>query len=160
MGFATTDLLDAHPEAQACEPRFADFGGRVAFHGPIATASVFEDNALVRGALETAGRGRVLVVDGGGSTRCALLGGNLARLGLENGWTGVVLNGCVRDSEEIAAIAIGVKALGKHPRKSAKGVFGGRSDEVVVFAGVAFRPGAWLYADADGIVVSETPIHA
>jgi len=159
MSFATTDLSDAHPEAQVCEPEFGDFGGNLAFHGAIKTLKVFEDNALVRATLETPGEGRVLVVDGGGSRRCALVGGNLGALGVKNGWAGIVVNGCIRDSEEIAAQDIGVKALGLHPRKSEKGLHSAHADKVVTFAGVTFKPGAWLYADADGIVVSEQPIH-
>jgi regulator of ribonuclease activity A len=159
MSTATTDLSDAHPEAQVCDPLFRGFGGRPAFHGPIRTLKVFDDNTLVRGALEGPGQGRVLVVDGGGSTRCALLGGNLARLAAENGWAGVLVNGYVRDAAELGAQPVGVLALGTHPRKSRKGTATGREDEPVIFAGVTFRPGAWLYADIDGVVVSEGPIH-
>ncbi len=159
MSFATTDLSDAHPEAQVAEPIFGDFGGRLAFHGPIKTLKVFEDNALVRSTLETPGEGRVLVVDGGGSMRCALVGGNLGQLGVKNNWAGMVVYGYIRDSEEIAAQDIGVKALGTHPRKSEKGLHSAHADKVVTFAGISFRSGAWLYADADGIVVSDTPIH-
>jgi len=159
MSTATTDLSDAHPEAQVADPIFADFGGLLMFYGPIATLKVFEDNALVRAVLEEKGEGRVLVVDGGGSTRCALVGGNLGALGVKNGWAGIVVNGCIRDSEEIGGQEIGVKALATHPRKSEKGLHSGHRDKVVQFAGVSFRPGAWLYADGDGIVVSEQPIH-
>ncbi|HZR37209.1 MAG TPA: ribonuclease E activity regulator RraA [Nevskia sp.] len=159
MSFATTDLSDAHPEAQVCEPLFADFGGRIAFHGAIKTLKVFEDNALVRATLETPGEGRVLVVDGGGSLRCALVGGNLGALGVKNGWAGIVVNGCIRDADEIAGQDLGVKAIATHPRKSEKGLHSAHADKVVVFAGVTFKPGAWLYADADGIVVSDQPIH-
>jgi regulator of ribonuclease activity A len=159
MSTATTDLCDAHPEAQTCEPIFGDYGGRIAFHGPIKTIKVFEDNALVRATLETAGEGRVLVVDGGGSTRCALFGGNLGALAVKNRWAGVVVFGLIRDSEEISGQDFGLKAMGTHPRKSEKGLHSAQSDRPVTFAGVTFRPGAWLYADADGIVVSETAIH-
>ncbi|MBV8063855.1 MAG: ribonuclease E activity regulator RraA [Nevskia sp.] len=159
MSLATTDLSDTHPEAQVCEPLFADFGGRLAFHGAIKTLKVFEDNALVRATLETPGEGRVLVVDGGGSLRCALVGGNLGALGVKNGWAGIVVNGCIRDCEEIAAQDLGVKAIATHPRKSEKGLHSAQADKVVTFAGVTFKPGAWLYADADGIVVSDQPIH-
>lgn len=155
MSRATTDLSDAHPAAQVCDPIFRDFGGRKSFHGPIATLKVFEDNALVRAALEEKGEGRVLVVDGGGSTRCALVGGNLGQLAVKNGWAGIVVYGCIRDSEEIAGQQVGVKALGVHPRKSEKGRNEAHRDKVVTFAGVTFRPGAYLYADADGIVVSD-----
>jgi regulator of ribonuclease activity A len=159
MSYATTDLSDAHPEAQVCEPLFHDFGGKKAFHGPIKTLKIFEDNALVRSTLETAGEGRVLVVDAGGSNRCAVVGGNLGQLAVKNNWAGIVVNGYIRDSGEIGAQAVGVKALGLHPRKSEKGLHSAQADRVVSFAGVTFRPGAYLYADADGIVVSDQPIH-
>ncbi|HEX3772156.1 MAG TPA: ribonuclease E activity regulator RraA [Polyangiaceae bacterium] len=156
---ATTDLSDAHPEAQVCDPVFKDFGGRAAFFGPIATLKVFEDNALVRSTLETAGGGRVLVVDGGGSLRCALVGGLLGKLAVDHGWSGVVVFGCVRDVAELAACDVGIKALAAHPRKSEKGLHAGHADRVVRFAGATFRPGGWLYSDTDGVVVSEAPIH-
>jgi regulator of ribonuclease activity A len=159
MTYATTDLSDAHPEAQVAEPIFGDFGGRLAFHGPIRTVKVFEDNAMVRALLEEKGEGCVLVVDGGGSTRCALVGGNLGQLGVDNGWAGIVVYGYIRDSEEIAQQEIGVKALGTHPRKSEKGLHNGKREMTLHFAGVSFKPGAWLYADADGIVVADEPIH-
>lgn len=159
MSYATTDLSDAHPDLQICEPIFADYGGLLNFHGPIVTLKVFEDNKMVRSTLETPGEGRVLVIDGGGSMRCALVGGNLGALGVKNGWAGIVVNGCIRDCEEIAAQAIGVKALGTHPRKSEKGLHSGHLDRSFSFAGVQFRPGAWLYADADGIVVADRSIH-
>ncbi|HWU69510.1 MAG TPA: ribonuclease E activity regulator RraA [Stenotrophobium sp.] len=159
MSLATTDISDAHPEAQVCEPLFADFGGLLDFHGPIRTLKVFEDNALVRSTLETPGKGAVLVVDGGGSMRCALVGGNLGVLAVKNGWAGIVVNGCIRDSEEISLQAVGVKALAVHPRKSEKGLHSGHLDKTVSFAGVTFTPGAYLYADADGIVVTQTAVH-
>jgi regulator of ribonuclease activity A len=156
---STTDLCDAHPDVQVCDPVFWDFGKRRAFHGAIATLKVFEDNALVRAALETAGQGRVLVVDGGGSRRCALVGGMLGVLATDHGWAGLVVHGCVRDVSELAVCEVGIKALAPHPRKSDKGLHGGQAGRAVRFAGVDFRPGAWLYADADGIVVADTPIH-
>ena len=159
MTYATTDLSDAHPEAQTCEPVFRDYGGRAAFHGLIKTLKVFEDNALVRATLETPGENRVLVVDGGGSTRCALFGGNLGQLAVKNGWAGVVVYGLIRDSVEISQQAFGLKALGTHPRKSEKGLHSAHADRVVSFAGATFKSGAWLYADADGIVVSDSPLH-
>lgn len=154
MPYATTDLCDAHSdEVRVAEPLFRDFGGLSAFDGPIATLEVFEDNSLVRAALEEPGQGRVLVVDGRGSLRCALLGGNLAALAEEKGWAGVVVFGAVRDARELAAAKIGVKALAAHPRKSEK-KGAGKRDVPVAFAGVTFAPGEWLYADEDGIIVS------
>lgn len=160
MSTATTDLSDAHPEAQVAEPIFGDFGGETAFHGAIKTLKVFEDNAQVRATLETPGDGRVLVVDGGGSMRCALVGGMLGELAVKNHWAGIVVFGYVRDSEELAGQAVGIKALGTHPRKSEKGLHSAVADKVLHFAGVTFRPGAWLYADADGILVSDKAVHA
>jgi len=159
MSTATTDLSDAHPDAQVCEPIFSDFGGRHAFFGPIRTLKIFEDNALVRSTLETPGHGSVLVVDGGASRRCALVGGNLGVLAEKNGWAGIVVNGCVRDTAELGAQAVGIKALAAHPRKSEKGLHSGHVDRAVEFAGVRFVPGAWLYADADGVIVAPAPIH-
>jgi len=159
MSTATTDLSDSHPAAQVAEPIFNDFGGELAFHGPIKTLKVFEDNAQVRALLETPGQRRVLVVDGGGSTRCALVGGQLGELAVKNDWAGLVVYGYVRDSEELAGQAVGIKALGAHPRKSEKGLHSAVADKVLNFAGVTFKPGAWLYADADGIVVADKAIH-
>ncbi|MGQ0587849.1 MAG: ribonuclease E activity regulator RraA [Gammaproteobacteria bacterium] len=159
MSLATADLADAHPEAQVCEPLFRDFGGRPAFHGAIKTLKVFEDNQLLRATLETRGEGRVLVVDAGGSMRCAVLGGKLGTLAVQNRWAGLLVYGCVRDSRELAGQDVGVKALAAHPRKSEKGLHSAHADRAVTFAGVTFRPGAWLYADADGVIVAEQPIH-
>jgi regulator of ribonuclease activity A len=140
------------------EPVFHDWGGASSFAGPIETLRVFEDNGLVRQALETAGQGRVLVVDGGGSLRMALLGGNLASLAHRNGWSGIVVHGCIRDAVELAATPVGVKALAAIPRKSTQAGVGERGVPVA-FAGVTFAPGAWLYADRDGIVVAERELH-
>lgn len=156
---ATTDLSDAHPDAQVCAPLFRDYGGVIAFAGPIHTVKVFEDNTLVRAALETPGQGRVLVVDGGGSLRCALVGGQLGQLAVDNGWSGIVVHGCVRDTRELVAQAVGIKALAAHPRKSLRGLHGGCAGEPVRFADVLFTPGDRLYADADGIVVCASPLH-
>jgi regulator of ribonuclease activity A len=157
--FATTDLSDAHPDVQVCDPLFHDFGGTRRFYGPVVTLKVFEDNALVRATLEEKGNGRVLVVDGGGSMRCALFGGNLALLAVQNGWAGVVVNGCIRDYDEISGLPVGVKALALHPRKSEKGLHSAHRDREVQIAGVRIRPGAWLYADADGIIISDNKIN-
>lgn len=158
ISFATTDLSDAHADTIAhVDPIFGDYGGRLAFHGPITTLKVFEDNALVRTAVEGPGEGRVLIVDGGGSTRCALFGGNLAQLAAQNGWAGVIIFGCVRDRDELEAEQVGVKAIGHHPRKSIKKGLGDR-DVSVTFAGVTFLPGAWAYADRDGIIVAPTSL--
>jgi regulator of ribonuclease activity A len=151
----TADLYDEFGEQlRVASPVFGDFGGRDAFGGPIATVKVFEDNSLVRSALEEAGAGRVLVIDGGGSLRYALVGDLLAKLALDNGWAGIVVHGCVRDSVAIARLDIGVKALATNPRKSVKRGEGQR-DVPVHFAEVDFMPGEYVYADLDGLVISE-----
>ncbi|MBK8509663.1 MAG: ribonuclease E activity regulator RraA [Candidatus Competibacter sp.] len=158
MDFKTTDLCDEFSDRlQIAEPLFGDYGGETMFYGAIATLKVFEDNSLVRTALEEPGKGRVLVVDGGASMRCALLGDQLADLAEENDWAGVVVNGCIRDSAAIAEIDIGVKALAVHPLKSVKRGVGER-DVPVRFAGVQFVPGHYIYADEDGLIVSEKPL--
>ncbi len=161
---ATTDICDANEARlesgtlRILSPMLRAWGGRIAFAGPAATVRCFEDNTLVRSRLETPGEGRVLVVDGGGSLRYALLGGNLAVLAERNGWTGVLVNGCVRDTAEIDACAIGVRALGAMPRRSRK-LGGGSIDVPVDFGGVTIAPGHWIYADADGVLVSDLPLH-
>ena len=158
MTFATADLYDEHGEnVQVAIPIFNDYGGKKMFSGPVTTVKVFEDNSLVRAALEEPGAGRVLVVDGGGSLRCALVGDILAQLGMDNGWEGIIINGCIRDSAVIASIDIGVKALNTNPRKSVKKGVGER-DVTVSFADVTFTPGAYLYVDTDGILVCENRI--
>lgn len=151
------DLCDDHDDLAVAEPVFRDYGGAEAFHGPIATVVAPEDNSLVRAALEEPGAGRVLVVDGGGSTRCALVGDVLAALARDNGWAGILVHGCIRDSAAIREIAVGLKALATCPRKSLKRGKGER-DVAVTFAGRTFAPGAWLYADADGVAVSPTEL--
>lgn len=154
MTLATTDLCDKYSDSlQIAEPIFTDFGGALAFEGPISTIKCFEDNSLVRAVLETPGQGRVLVIDGGASDRCALLGDNLAQLAIDNDWAGIVVYGCIRDAAEIAEMDVAVKALNTHPKKSNKKNTGDR-DISVHFAGVRFTPGAWVYADLDGIVVA------
>jgi len=155
MEFKTADLCDRFSDRlQIGEPIFGDFGGRECFGGPVATVKVFEDNSYVRQALEEPGEGRVLVIDGGGSMRCALVGDQLAMLGQGNEWTGVIVFGCIRDTEEIASIDLGVKALGSHPLRSVKRNEGQR-DVPVAFAGLRIQPGHYVYADIDGIIVAE-----
>jgi len=159
MTFATTDLCDDHPQLledgrlAVLPPVFQKYGQKARFCGHATTLKVFEDNALVRSTLEAPGNGNVLVIDGGGSLRRALVGGQLAVLAQDNGWSGIVVDGCVRDSDEINACAIGVRALATHPRKSSKLGAGERNIQVVV-CGVAVNPGDWIYADADGVLVS------
>ena len=154
MDISTCDLSDEFDsEVQIAEPLFRSYGGRSSFGGPIATLRVFEDNSLVRDAAESAGRGRVLVVDGGGSLKCSMVGDQVAQAACDNGWAGMVINGAIRDSVAIAGIAIGIKALNTIPRKSIKRGEG-EGDLTVHFAGISFEPGHYLYSDEDGILVA------
>lgn len=163
MPFSTCDLCDTNEDKIASgmlvvlAPVWQHFGALQHFTGPAATLKVFEDNILLRMALETPGRGRVLAVDAGGSLRCGMVGGNLARMAQQNGWAGIVIDGCVRDVEEINACAIGVRARGTHPRRSLrKGE--GQADIAVTIAGTLVHPGDWIFADADGVLVSRTAL--
>lgn len=158
MDFTTADLSDAYSESvRVLEPLFRDYGGSDHFSGPVETVQVFEDNALVRRTLEGNGEGRVLVVDGGGSLRCALVGGRLGQLARSNGWSGLLINGCVRDVVELARIPIGVRALNATPVRSSK-EGKGSVGLAVSFAGVVIMPGQVLYADQDGTVLSDRPL--
>jgi regulator of ribonuclease activity A len=149
----TSDVYDEHREdAEVCELQLRDFGGTRSFSGRISTVRCHEDNVLLKQRLSDPGEGRVLVVDGRGSFRCALLGDNIAGLARDNGWAGVVLNACVRDVEALAAMPVGIKALGSCPRPSGK-TGAGEVDVTVSFGGATFEPGATLHADADGVVV-------
>ncbi len=150
---STCDVFDADPQrARVCELAFVQYGGMRTFSGSIATVRCFEDNVLMKQLVGEPGGGRVLVVDGGGSLHCALAGDSIIGTAQANGWAGVVVNGCVRDSAALASLAIGVKALGTCPRPSGK-TGAGAIGETVRFGGIAFPPGAELYADDDGIVV-------
>ncbi len=158
MMFTTADLCDEFGEAvRVAEPLFIDFGLRKAFSGPVTTVMAPGDYGLVAAAAEETGQGRVLVVDGAGALDRALLGDRLAFLAYQHNWSGVVVNGCVRDAGELHSIDIGIKALGTYPRRGTNLSLGQR-DIPVVFAGVEFRPGDWLYADEDGIVVAEAKL--
>ena len=158
MQAKTTDLCDQYAdELQVGAPIFRSYGGRIAFFGPISTVQVYEDNVLVRAALAEPGAGRVLVVDGGGSLRCALVGDQLAALGLSNGWAGIVVHGCIRDVAALAGLSFGVQALAANPLRSAKRGMGAR-DVRLSFAGLLCTPGQYLYADEDGIIVAERPL--
>jgi len=157
---STCDLCDAHRDdaSGACRvlpPPWRSFGGMTAFSGAVRTVQCHEDNTLVRSALEQPGEGRVLVVAGGGSMRTALVGGNLAALAARHGWAGLVVDGCVRDAAELAAAAVGVQASALCPMPPAKHGQG-RLDVPVQVRGVWVRPGEFLVADADGIVVLAT----
>jgi regulator of ribonuclease activity A len=152
--FTTADLCDAYASSlQLAQPLFHDYGGVSRFAGQVETLRVLEDNVLVREALEGKGFGRVLVVDGGGSLRSALVGGQLASLAHANGWAGLIVNGCVRDSVETRKIPLGIKALQTSPMRSGKAGSGHRNVPVT-FAGVTFAPGHFLYADDDGVVLA------
>ena len=154
VSYSVPDICDDFmEEISVLEPLFSDFGGKHRFSGEIATIKCFEDNSLVRDAVRSQGRGRVLVVDGGGSLRRALLGDMLAASAAENGWQGLLINGCVRDVEILKTIDLGVKALNSHPVKTNK-CGEGQSGVDVTFAGITIRPGNYLYADANGIVVA------
>jgi regulator of ribonuclease activity A len=155
MSFTTADLYDDHGDkVQVAAPIFYNYGGAARFSGPIATVRVHEDNALVRQTLDQDGKGQVLIVDGGGSVRCALVGDLLAALAQKNNWAGIIVYGCIRDSVEIGKIAIGVKAMNTNPRKSVK-KGAGEMNIPVHFADVTFKPGHFVYADEDGVLVSE-----
>ena len=154
----TADLYDAHADRlQVVQPIFADFGGAEHFEGIIATVKVFEDNSLVRSTLEGEGAGKVLVIDGGGSLRCALVGDQIGALAQDNGWHGLIVYGCIRDSQQLCALPIGIKALGACPAKSVKRGEG-QPQLSVRLAGTTFTPGHYLWADSDGILVASTPL--
>jgi regulator of ribonuclease activity A len=161
--FSTCDLCDAHRDAlhsdrlRVLPPVFRSYGKVSRFRGQIVTVQCRDDNALLRAVLETAGLARVLVVDGAASMRRALLGGNLAALASRNGWAGVLINGCVRDVAEIQQVPIGVLALAHVPAPPDKHGKGLR-DTVVTIQDVLIRPGEWLYADEDGVLISHEPL--
>lgn len=155
MTFKTADLCDDFSDTiQVATPMFQSFGGNSRFSGSIQTVKIFEDNVLVRNMLSEKSNGDVLVVDGGGSLRCALLGDMLAEMGYKNGWSGVIVYGCIRDSIDINNMSIGVRALQTNPLKSIKKGWGDKNIPVT-FAGVTFNPDDFLYADEDGIILSK-----
>ena len=154
---STSELMDDRPDdLDVCELPLRQYGAIQAFRGRVRTVRCHEDNVLLRGLLETPGDGAVLVVDGGGSMRTALLGDQVAGLAVANGWAGLVVNGCVRDTVALAGLPIGIKALGANPRKSAKNGTG-EIDVPVTFGGATFVPGAWLTSDEDGVIVTRAP---
>lgn len=162
MSFKTPDLCDQFEAelgktVRVVAPMFQRYGGRTAFSGEIVTLKIFEDNTLVREIFNEPGTGKVLVIDGGGSLRCALVGDQLAILAQKNGWEGVVVYGCIRDSGDINGIDIGVRALNTHPQKTVKKGIGDRQ-LALTFGSVTFNPGEYLYADEDGVLVSAKPL--
>ncbi len=158
MEFQTADLYDDYGDAlQVATPMFKAYGNKNAFAGEIVTVKCHEDNSVVKAELGNNGKGKVLVVDGGGSLRRALVGDQLAAKGIDNGWEGIIVFGCIRDSKLINSMNIGIKALNTNPAKTEKlGV--GQLNVVVKFADVTFTPGHFVYADEDGIVVSKVKL--
>jgi len=158
MDYLTPDLCDSYPElVRVLEPMLHNFGGRDSFGGEIVTVKCFEDNSLVKEAAATDGHGKVLVVDGGASLRRALLGDMIAEKAVENGWEGFIIYGCIRDVDAIAALDLGVQALGAIPLKTEKrGI--GDLNIAVTFGGVTFNPGEYVYADNNGVLVSAEPL--
>ena len=161
LNFATCDLCDAHKNDpsgafRVLAPVFKNFGAHTKFCGEVVTVKCFEDNSLVKAAVDSAGQGRVLVVDGGASLRRALLGGNLGAAAAKNNWAGVVIDGCVRDVAELAQCAVGIRALAAMPLPTEKRGEGQRDVDIQI-QGVWVHPGDWLYADEDGMVVMAAP---
>jgi regulator of ribonuclease activity A len=151
---ATADLVDDYGDIlQSSSTQFRDLGGRTRFFGPVRTLRCCKDNQLLKSLMSQSGQGAVLVVDGAGSLEAALLGDMLAALGMNNGWSGCVINGAVRDSTILATLDFGVKALGVNPIKSSK-TGEGEIDVAIEFGGVRFGPGQWIYCDEDGLVVA------
>ncbi len=164
LSFATCDLCDAFKNDSSgtfrvLPPVFKNFGGVLKFCGPVFTVKCFEDNSLVKVAVDSPGEGRVLVVDGGGSLRRALLGGNLGAAAARNGWAGVVIDGCARDVAELSQCQVGIRALAAMPLPTEKRQEG-QPNVAVQIQGVWVRPGDWLYADEDGMVVMPAPEQA
>lgn len=154
MAHSLPDICDDYPEdISVLEPLFTNYGKQERFSGEIVTIKCFEDNSLVRDLVRMEGNGKVIVVDGGGSLRSALLGDLLAAKAVENGWSGLVINGCVRDVEILETMDLGIRALNCHPLKTEKRGEG-QLNVRVSFAGVRFQPGSFLYADANGIVLA------
>lgn len=158
MAFKTAELCDAHASEehfQIADPLFRHYGGVVDFYGQITTLKVFENSLLIETALAEKVKDRVLVIDGGGSHRCALIDFALATLAADNGWRGILVYGCIRDSANLHELPIGIRALHTHPLKGHKKDHGDLNLPVY-FAGVNFKKDHFLYADSDGIIVSET----
>ncbi|MAC47031.1 ribonuclease E activity regulator RraA [Oceanospirillum beijerinckii] len=158
MKLVTPDLCDAYPElVQAVEPMFSNYGGVDSFGGEIVTVKCFEDNSKVKELVDEPGNGKVMVVDAGGSFRCAMLGDMLAEKAVKNGWAGIIMYGCVRDVDVLAELELGVQALGSHPMKSLKKGIGEVGIDVT-FGGVTFRQGQYVYADNNGVITSPEPL--
>ncbi|MGF1752602.1 ribonuclease E activity regulator RraA [Vibrio makurazakiensis] len=158
MEYNTSALCDIYlDQVDVVEPMFSNFGGSASFAGQLTTLKCFEDNALIRSVLEQDGIGRVLLIDGGGSLRKALIDAEIATLAEENEWEGIVVYGCVREVDEIEDMSIGIQALASIPvGASQQGV--GEQDVPVNFGGVTFLPEDYLYADNTGIILSQEPL--
>ncbi len=161
--FSTCDFCDAHKASDAPGFRviptiFQNYGACLKFAGPVLTVKCYEDNSHVKQAVESEGHGRVLVVDGGGSMRRALLGGNLAAAAARNGWAGIVIDGCARDAHELSCLSLGIRALALNPMPTVRSGQG-QTGTVVFIQGVRVQTGDWLYADADGMVISDQILH-
>ena len=157
LDLSTPDLCDDHPDVRALELQFRRFGALPRFYGELVTIKCHEDNSLVKACVAEEGRGRVIVVDGGGSLRRALLGDMLAEQAVANGWSGLVINGAIRDVDEIAALPLGVRALGTCPVKTDKLGMGQRDIPVTIGA-VTISPGEFIYADNNGVIVSKVAL--
>ncbi len=154
MNYITPDLCDAYPEVEVLDLLFTNFGGRSSFGGEVVTVKCFEDNSVVKQQVAQPGHGKVMVVDGGGSMRAALLGDMLAEQAVANGWEGLVIYGCIRDVNVINTLDLGVQAIKAHPRKTEKRGLGDLN-VTVTFAGVTIKPGMFIYADNNGVILSQ-----
>ena len=155
MDQSTADLADREgASVRSCDVQFRSYGGRAAFAGRVRTVRCFQDNALLKKVLSEPGEGQVLVIDGAGSVHTALVGDLIAELGRSNGWSGVIVNGAVRDSAVLGQLEFGVKALGTNPRKSTKNG-DGELEENIELGGITFVPGEYVVSDEDGVVVVE-----
>ena len=157
MHYVTPDLCDAYPDVDVVEPIFSNFGGHDSFGGEIVTVKCHEDNSIVKEQVDQDGRGKVMVVDGGGSFRRALLGDMLAEKAAENGWEGLIIYGCIRDVDIIRQIRLGVQAISTNPRKTEKRGIGDLNIPVT-FGGITFMPGQYVYADNNGVIVAPTKL--
>lgn len=161
MNWSTCDLYDRHeknPTVQVARPLLRHFGGLRQFCGAVRTLKVLDDNSWVRKILSEPGLSQVLIVDGAGSDRCALVGDQIAQLALDNGWAGIIVHGCIRDSATIGAMPLGVMALATHPRKSVKRDMG-EMDVPLMFAQIRVVSGEYCYADEDGVLIAPFPLH-
>tara|TARA_B110000091_G_C13516992_1_gene350854 strand:- start:154 stop:636 length:483 start_codon:yes stop_codon:yes gene_type:complete len=157
MTYVTPDLCDHYPEVEVFDLIFTNYGGKKSFGGEVVTVKCFEDNSRVKELVATPGHGKVMVVDGGGSLRAALLGDMLAEQAVKNGWQGLIIFGCIRDIEVIATLSLGVQALNIHPRKTVKRGLGDLHVDLT-FAGVTVKPGMYVYADNNGIILSKVSL--